>query len=122
MILLSLAIVVRFNSFRDEALHNLQELNTLQAEQNIVLELKVEERTAEIQQQKEEILSSIRYAERIQQNVLPSAQERQRLFPNHFVIYLSKDIVSGDFYWIGQTGSPHPTSGVPSRHLFATAD
>lgn len=122
VILLSLAIVVRFKSFKDEALRNLQNLNALQAEQNVVLELKVEERTAEIQQQKEEILSSIRYAERIQKNVLPSEQEMHALFPQNFVIYLPKDIVSGDFYWIGETLPSSSPSNSVAKKIMATAD
>jgi two-component system, sensor histidine kinase LadS len=118
VILLSLAIVVRFKSFKDDALKNLQELNAFQAEQNTVLEEKVLSRTAEIEQKKEEILSSIRYAERIQKNVLPSHQDLSQLFPHHFIIYQPKDIVSGDFYWAGQIKNKLHQS----INMFATAD
>jgi two-component system, sensor histidine kinase LadS len=122
VILLSLAIVVRFKSFKDDALQSLQDLTVFQAEQNTVLEQKVEERTAEIQQQKEEILSSIRYAERIQKNVLPSANDLNALFPNHYIVYCPKDIVSGDFYWAGSVQRMRSDAPSNPLRLFATAD
>jgi serine phosphatase RsbU (regulator of sigma subunit) len=110
VILLSFAVVDRFRSFKEQALDSLKELNKLEREQNEILEKTVAERTEEIIQQKtvlenqkEEILSSIRYAERIQKNLLPSEQEMAQQFPESFVIYKPKDIVSGDFYWIGKT-------------------
>lgn len=129
VILLSLAIVVRFKSFRDQAVDTLKVMNKLQVEQNQMLENKVTERTREIFQQKseielqkEEILSSIRYAERIQKNILPTESDIRALFPDSFVIFQPKDIVSGDFYWAGRTflnginGPPHEV------RMFATGD
>ncbi|MCB8964499.1 MAG: tetratricopeptide repeat protein [Bacteroidales bacterium] len=46
------------------------------------------------------MISSIEYAKTIQQALLPKNEDLQKLFKDHFVIYLPKDIVSGDFYWI----------------------
>lgn len=46
-----------------------------------------------------EITDSINYALRIQRSLLPTTQILSRLMPQHFLIYLPKDIVSGDFYW-----------------------
>lgn len=45
-----------------------------------------------------EIGSSILYAKRIQDAVLPSRTEINRVFPDSFVIFKPKDVVSGDFY------------------------
>jgi serine phosphatase RsbU (regulator of sigma subunit) len=71
------------------------------------LETKVEERTAEVVQKSMEIeaknrdiTASIRYAERIQRAMLP----REGLFNDTFVLYMPKDIVSGDFYWMWDNG------------------
>lgn len=68
-----------------------------------ILEEKVSERTKEISQKNIElekknndILDSIRYAQRIQEAVLPPAIP----FKQTFVFYRPKDIVSGDFYWM----------------------
>lgn len=63
--------------------------------------------TAEIQAQKDEleeknknIMDSIRYAKRIQEAVIPSESQMSRAFPDHFVLFRPRDIVSGDFYWM----------------------
>jgi serine phosphatase RsbU (regulator of sigma subunit) len=67
-----------------------------------VLEEKVQERTKEIQAQKEEITSSIEYASRIQRAMLPMEDIYRKNFSEHFIIFRPRDIVSGDFYWIGE--------------------
>jgi tetratricopeptide (TPR) repeat protein/serine phosphatase RsbU (regulator of sigma subunit) len=70
----------------------------------------LEESNRIIQQQAEtlleknqEILDSIRYAERIQRAILPSAEKWQRLLPQSFLLYKPRDIVAGDFYWLEET-------------------
>ena len=45
------------------------------------------------------ITDSINYAKRIQNAILDDEDQLIELFPESFVIYLPKDIVSGDFYW-----------------------
>jgi ligand-binding sensor domain-containing protein/serine phosphatase RsbU (regulator of sigma subunit) len=72
-----------------------------------ILEAKVEERTAEvvqksaiIEEKNRDITASIRYAERIQRAMLP----REDTFGEAFVLFLPKDIVSGDFYWMYDDG------------------
>ena len=52
-----------------------------------------------------EIMDSIKYAKNIQEALLPSLSEVGNLFPQSFVLYMPKDIVSGDFYWFAQNGS-----------------
>ncbi len=59
----------------------------------------IQAKNAELQMQKEDILASINYAQRIQTAVLPSDDFVQSWLGDHFVIYRPKDIVSGDFYW-----------------------
>jgi serine phosphatase RsbU (regulator of sigma subunit) len=53
-----------------------------------------------IQDQRDNITSSIRYAQRIQINLQPNAYDFGDSFQECFVLYKPKDIVSGDFYWI----------------------
>ena len=52
-----------------------------------------------------EITDSIYYAEKIQSAVLPSLADLQSIFPESFVLYKPKDIISGDFYWFGSVGN-----------------
>lgn len=47
---------------------------------------------------------SIQYAQRIQKAILPTAGLMNELLADHFILYLPKDIVSGDFYWIKAYG------------------
>ena len=70
--------------------------------ENRILEEKVKERTAEIEAQKEEITSSIEYASRIQMAMLPEKVHFSNFFSDHFIIFKPRDIVSGDFYWVGE--------------------
>ena len=50
--------------------------------------------------QKDEIITSILYAQRIQSAILPPETYINELLSENFVFYKPKDIVSGDFYWI----------------------
>lgn len=52
--------------------------------------------------QKEEIISSINYAQRIQQAILPPEAYITELIHENFILYKPVEIVSGDFYWIKQ--------------------
>jgi len=52
--------------------------------------------------QKEEIISSINYAQRIQSAILPPEIYITELLNENFIFYKPKEIVSGDFYWIKQ--------------------
>lgn len=96
-ILLLLFLIVRFREGQ------LQKTNK-------ILEQKVKERTAEIEAQKEEITSSIEYASRIQMAMLPEDGHFSSFFSDHFIIFKPRDIVSGDFYWIGEN----------EKHIFFT--
>ncbi len=66
----------------------------------------VKERTKEVVKQKveieeknEQITSSIKYAQRIQQALLPAKGYLDEHLSDHFVLFKPRDIVSGDFYW-----------------------
>jgi len=55
---------------------------------------------AKVKEVFEELTDSIKTAQRIQQSFLPPDEEIKKYLPDHFVLYLPKDIVSGDFYWL----------------------
>ena len=58
----------------------------------------------EIKMKNRQIMESLHYAQLIQRALLPS-EKLNKSFPNNFIVYLPKDIVSGDFYWINDFGS-----------------
>ncbi|MFN5460048.1 MAG: PP2C family protein-serine/threonine phosphatase [Bacteroidota bacterium] len=55
-----------------------------------------------LKEKNQEITDSIKYARRIQEAMLPSKTEVKNTIPNSFIYYRPKDIVSGDFYWVGE--------------------
>lgn len=97
LLLLIFVVAVRMNSSRLQR-------------QNRVLEQKVHERTVALEERNEiieeknqDITDSIRYAQRIQQALLPLSDDIRRVFPDNFVFLAPRDIVSGDFYWFSYT-------------------
>ncbi|MCD6067069.1 MAG: rsbU 6 [Bacteroidetes bacterium] len=81
--------------------------------ENRILENKVAERTHELNQKNQDILSSIQYAKRIQEAILPPRSSIFSKLPDMFILYKPKDIVSGDFYWFAEKGG---------LKIFATVD
>lgn len=51
-----------------------------------------------------QIIESLTYAKRIQRSILPSREVVSEVFPQNFVFYMPKEIVSGDFYWMSVSG------------------
>ena len=74
--------------------------------------LNEKKKTAEILEKQNEIiadkndsiLASIKYAKRIQDAILPRKELWEELLPNSSILFMPKDIVSGDFYWMHQIG------------------
>jgi len=72
----------------------------------------IRDRTAEIREKKEEIeeknkdiMDSIQYAQRIQEALLTPGDYIDKLFPERFVLFLPRDIVSGDYYWMTEVNN-----------------
>ena len=65
----------------------------------------IQEKNELVQRKNNEIMASISYAKRIQKAILPSTSTLEEAFPNNSVLYLPKDIVSGDFYWMDEIDS-----------------
>lgn len=75
-----------------------------------ILKRTLDERTKEVVDQKElieqknkDITDSINYAKRIQEAILPQPDVLKSIFPDSFILYMPRDIVSGDFYVFHQT-------------------
>lgn len=89
-------------------LNETRELNS-QIRSMVTLSPETEEmvkvRNMKIEQAINEIEQSYNYAQRIQENFLPADLLIRELFPDHFILYKPKDIVSGDFYFFSRTGN-----------------
>ncbi|HCT31013.1 MAG TPA: hypothetical protein DIW31_09835, partial [Bacteroidales bacterium] len=97
------------------------------------LDKKVKERTAQVVAQKEEIetqrdelekhrdqlaeqqkhiMDSITYAKRLQTAILPTDEYIKDLFPEYFIVFHPKDVVSGDIYWFNQLNGKRYFSAI----------
>ena len=102
LVLISLLVFYIFRVLRikHKANAELSEKNTLLAEQKV----EIESQRDTIKAQSDAIQASINYACRIQRSLLTPDETISSIFPDHFLLYKPRDIVSGDFYWIGQFG------------------
>ena len=73
-----------------------------QNEQILRINEELKELNETAHKQNDEILSSIKYAQRIQSAILPPEAYITELLNENFIFYSPKEIVSGDFYWIKQ--------------------
>ncbi len=80
----------KLKKYEQEILQKNEEINTQKEELEVKNDL--------LKQHNESIKASIRYAQTIQQAILPSVNKIKQFFES-FVFYKPKDIVSGDFYW-----------------------
>lgn len=90
MIFSIILIQTRYNLTKKEIIArlSLKESNKLLNKQKKIIESK-----------NRDITSSIRYAKKIQEAILPSEKTIAQYLPNSFVYFRPRDIVSGDFYW-----------------------
>jgi serine phosphatase RsbU (regulator of sigma subunit) len=65
----------------------------------------LEYKNREIEQKNKDITDSIQYARKIQDVILPTDAQFQKIFSENFILYKPKDIVSGDFYWVAEWGN-----------------
>lgn len=63
------------------------------------MNLQLAHQNAVIEEKNKDILDSIRYARRLQDTILPPHALIRQFLPESFILYLPKDIVSGDFYY-----------------------
>lgn len=64
----------------------------------------VEHQKELVEEKNKEITDSITYAKRLQEAILPPVKLVEQVFPESFVLYIPKDIIAGDFYWMEHSG------------------
>jgi serine phosphatase RsbU (regulator of sigma subunit) len=88
-------------------------INLLEARKNKIQQIKLKEdlllannqleiKKAIIEKKNDDVLKSLRYAKRIQQAILPNKELINEAFPDSFLFYKPKEIISGDFYWFNK--------------------
>ena len=83
--------ISRLKSYEEQIIHQQKEF---EEQKNIAIS-----KRKEVELQQREITDSLNYAKRIQTAILPSGKSISRFFPESFVLFMPRDIVSGDFYW-----------------------
>lgn len=89
-------------------------------QKNIELEKKVKLRTKALDEnskllriRNQDINDSLKYARKIQNALLPDKEIWSNILPNSLYLYLPKEVISGDFYWVTERNN---------RKYFAIAD
>jgi serine phosphatase RsbU (regulator of sigma subunit) len=107
-IILLLIIFLQRINLAYEKIVNDQKNEMIQQKDEIEAQLdKIEEQKNEIETQRNQLFvhnkkttDSIQYASRIQSAALPSKTEVDTILPQNFTLFLPRDIVSGDFYFM----------------------
>jgi tetratricopeptide (TPR) repeat protein/serine phosphatase RsbU (regulator of sigma subunit) len=95
------------------AYRNKRNANRIISEQKLT----VEKQKEIVEHKNHEITSSITYAKRLQDAILPPEKLWMEIFPESFILYQPKDIIAGDFFWL------HPLKKENyDKVLFAAAD
>lgn len=74
---------------------------------------KIKNQNRSLEMKNNEVMDSIIYAKRIQGAILPSENKIKSIFPNLIFLYLAKDVVAGDFYFVEE---------FEDRKFFGVAD
>ncbi len=107
---LKAAYEVGANDFISKPFNQYELLIKVRSALNLVAKIKaVSDQNTEVKKENEafsskqaEINKELRYSKRIQKSVLPTQESLQEIIPDHFILNLPQNIVSGDFYWVGK--------------------
>ena len=93
-LILGLALVIIFSGFLYNRFRLIQHQKVIieNAHQSLAIKSK-------------EVLDSINYSKRIQTAILPPERMVKEYLQDSFILYLPKDIVAGDFYWMEKIGN-----------------
>ena len=105
-----LLLVVLFAGFVLNRWRITQKQKKVIEEQKEIVDIRnqeIEEQKQIVEEKNKDITDSINYAKRIQHAMLPHRKDILTAFPQSFVLFKPKDIVSGDFYFF------HPAPALP---------
>jgi serine phosphatase RsbU (regulator of sigma subunit) len=92
-----------FVKFTPQAAKPMDYLKELSLEKDLIA--KISEQKDKIEQQQKALGESLEYASSIQSALLPDLRYLYKIFPESFVLFKPRDIVSGDFYWYARKGN-----------------
>jgi len=86
------------------------------------LEELVKERTSELKNKNEKIMSSIDYAHRLQLSILPREEKICQYVSQYFITWKPSETVGGDFYWFYCVEDPAAHKCSSKNFLLAVVD
>ena len=107
LVMVVVGLIIRVLIVKKRSNAELLQKNAALAEQKEEIRVQrdeIEEQRDTIKAQSDEIQASINYAQRIQNSLLTPADTIDAIFPDHFLLYKPRNIVSGDFYWAVKIG------------------
>jgi ligand-binding sensor domain-containing protein/serine phosphatase RsbU (regulator of sigma subunit) len=94
-----LIVIFLFQGIINYRIRNYKRANRLLAEKNVDKK-RIEKQREALSKINQNLTDSINYATRIQSAMIPSEKVLRDIFPNAFVYFRPRDLVSGDFYWL----------------------
>lgn len=82
----------------------------------------IEKQRNHIQKQNENINKSINYAQGIQKALLPPQENLGKLFPESFIFFKPRDIVSGDYYWFKEIPKAYGSTEMTGKVVVTAVD
>ncbi len=114
LVLFTFFIIIIFRLYRKTKASNIElakknqeillqkEEISAQAEQLESANIEITQHKNKIEESHNKITASINYAQKIQNAVLPDTVNIDKILPEHFILFMPRDIVSGDFYFVKQ--------------------
>lgn len=115
-IILFLTLVMATFIYR--AYRNKKRINEQLNQQNV----EIEKQRNHIQRQNENINKSINYAQGIQKAILPPQNDLLKYFPESFIFFHPRDIVSGDYYWFKETSGGYGSTEKTGKVVVTAVD
>lgn len=112
VLIIGFLLILFFAFFIYRNLQQKKKANTLlekQSQEINIQKFEIEQKSMLLEQKNLETEQSIQYAKRIQHAILPTQNEIDKYLKDYFILYKSKDIVSGDFYFFSDK---HVKDGV----------
>lgn len=84
--------------------------------------IEIQKQRDQIQKQNENISKSINYAQGIQRALLPPQSSLQAIFPDSFIFFRPRDVVSGDYYWFKELTTGYGSTEKTGKVAVAAID
>ncbi len=84
--------------------------------------IEIQKQRDHIQKQNENISKSINYAQGIQKALLPPQTSLQAIFPESFIFFRPRDVVSGDYYWFKELTKGYGSSEKTGKIAVSAID